>query len=275
MLAALSWQSCPGSLVCQSCSWQSCLGSPVQTVLSWQSFPDSHVLPTLFCLPCSACPFLHIQFCLSSFACTNLPVLCYPFGPAWLSCPGTPIEAALSWQLCALSGSPFGPVLPVLFCRSCPAVQFCLSCSACPFLPVLFCLSCSACLVLPVLFCLSCSACPVLPVQFLPILFCLSCSACPVLPVLFFLSCSACLVLPFLFCLSYKRDSLGNIIIRDFEKRDLRKARLATKYFNSGVPRKSRGNLDPKRESRFSRKCQKGIFASTLDPCKIRTYNTF
>ncbi len=121
------------------------------------------------------------------------------------------------------------PVLSFLFCLSCSACSFYLSCSSCPVLsfmfclPVLpfrFCLACSACPNLPVLSCLACSAvlfwpscfaCPLTPAQFclscsaypvLPVLFCLPCSACPVLPVLFWLFCSDCPVLTVLFWLS-------------------------------------------------------------------------
>jgi hypothetical protein len=66
--------------------------------------------------------------------------------------------------LTVLSGSPF---LAALSWQSCSAnlalhVQFCLSYSACPYLPVLICLSLSACPYLPVLIFLSLSACPFL-----------------------------------------------------------------------------------------------------------------
>ncbi len=95
--------------------------------------------------------------------------------------------------------------------------QFCLSCSACPVLPVLIWLPCSAspvlpvqfCLFcLPVLFCLSHSAFPVLPVLYacpvLPILFCLSRFVYSVLVYIRILSCSACPILPVLFCLAVR-----------------------------------------------------------------------
>ncbi len=103
VLAIFPWvteQSCPSCPAARS--RQSFPGHPF---LSWQSYSASlflsayPVLPVLYCLSCSDCPFLPVPFCLSRSAC---------------------------------------PVLPVLFCHSCSmcpvlTVLFCLSCSACPF----------------------------------------------------------------------------------------------------------------------------------------------
>ncbi len=155
-----------------------------------------------------------VFFCLSF-----LSVLCCSSSP---SSPLCPVLAVLPWL--SYLGS---PILPVLFCLSSSAVQFCLSYSDCllwgsPFRSPFF--ICPSCLLLadmcwqpflysllswlscqPVLLCLSCVACPVLLVQFFMSCparpFCMFSSFCPVLPVLICLSCSAC---PFLSVLSFQ-----------------------------------------------------------------------
>jgi hypothetical protein len=130
------------SLVLPVLCWQSRSYCTVQFCVSRAAFP---ALPVLF-----ACPTLSFPFCLSFLSLLS-----------WMSCPGRPISAFLSWQ--TDSGS---PVLPVAIWLS----------------------------VLPVLFYLLCYAYPILPLP-LPILLCLSCSASPGLPVLFWLSRFACPVL--------------------------------------------------------------------------------
>ncbi len=170
-------------------------------------------LPWKFCPgSCPRNPVMEVSFCLSRSGCLFLVVM-----------------TCLAFSSCQILSGQFRPVLPVLFCLSCPPVlPACpvrLARFVCPVQPLLFCLSCScmsgpgfhvlavlswqscsACPVLAVLFWLSCSACPVLAVLFwlsvLAVLFCLSCSACPVLPVLFFLSRACSWVPPVLFWLS-------------------------------------------------------------------------
>jgi hypothetical protein len=122
----------------------------------------------------------------------------------WLSCPRSPVYAALSWHPC-----PGTLVLAVLFRQCCPDRPLHAAFSISPFSPVLrvlSCLSCSVCPALSVLFCLSFSmsfsACPVLTVRICLPCSCLSCSACLALPVQFCLSSYVCPVLPVLLCQS-------------------------------------------------------------------------
>ncbi len=233
MLAALSWQSCPGVCVPAVLSWESSSAFPLLPVPFW---PSRCPLAILFYLPCSGFPILLVMLCpgrpvlvlsvmailfyLSFCVCPVLGVLFLlssPFALSWLYCPDCSALAILFWQPCSVNSvwSCFAcPVPPIQF-RS---VLFCLSCSACSVLPVHLSLSDSACTIMPVL---QYYACPVLHVQFWLSFFWLSstffralavishslavrpvlaaCSpvlAVPILTVLFFLSCSVCPHLP-------------------------------------------------------------------------------
>jgi hypothetical protein len=74
---------------------------PVLPVLFCLSRSACPVLPFRFCLSRSACPFLPVPFCLSRSACPVLAVSASrPFQAIllFLSCPGYPILAVLSWH---------------------------------------------------------------------------------------------------------------------------------------------------------------------------------
>ncbi len=103
ILAALSWQPCPGSPVLEDLFCLLCPAYPILAVWLWPS--------------CSGCPFLAILLWLSFSGCPLLSVL------PLLSYASIPVLAALFWQLC-----PGSPVMAVLFY---------LSCSSSPLLAVL------------------------------------------------------------------------------------------------------------------------------------------
>jgi hypothetical protein len=67
LLPALSYQSCPGSLV-------PCFDLPVLLFLTFSACP---ALPVQFCLTCTACPVLPVLFCLSYSACPVLAVISF------------------------------------------------------------------------------------------------------------------------------------------------------------------------------------------------------
>ncbi len=151
--------------------------------------------PILFCLSCSASPFLCVSFCMSRFINPFFPVLPVPFVIAvlavisWLSiltvCFGILVLADLLWQSCPachlLPVQCYLFVMIVLFCLSHSVVTPCLSrfAGACPDLPVLFNQSYSGFPDLTVPFQLSCSGCHVVAG-----LFFLSFSGHPVLVIL-------------------------------------------------------------------------------------------
>jgi hypothetical protein len=130
VLAALPWQSCPGSPpVLAALSRQSCPGSPVLAVWSLQSFSGSPALSVFYCQSCSSCPVMSVLYgCSVCLSCSAYPVLHVLF--------------CLSCSACLLSQSSCScPVL--LFSFAC---LFCLSSSACPVLIVLSWLYSPSCL---------------------------------------------------------------------------------------------------------------------------------
>ncbi len=147
-LPALSWLSCPSSLVLPVMFWPSCLLGPLQADLSrFICHVDlSRLLSTLSypMLSCCYCNFLNIS----------------------------PIPALLSRMPC-----PSGHILAVLSSLSVQSDMFRLTfqanlsrltCPSCPVLTILPWLSCPGCPATVILSWLSCSGCSVLTAKFWP-----------------------------------------------------------------------------------------------------------
>ncbi len=220
-MTVLSFFACPLLPVLFRLSSSVC---PFLAVLSWQPCSDILVLPVqisclapsvLFCLSCSVF-LLPGLFCRSFFLAV----------PPSQSCPGCPLPAVMCWQ-----PGPANPVQAVLSWQHC---LFCLFCSDGPSLPwpALFYLSCLCCPILtvmsnrlsypssPILATLSGQSCQASPLR--AALSWQSCySAChaasALLRVLFCLSCFTCPVLPvpiwmFIFGCPVSRSSVLTIL---------------------------------------------------------------